>query len=322
MNVVRKTLFFLCIALFLINTHLWAHTVTDMTGREVSVPDKITRIASPYRIATEMLLALGAADRIVGVSTMPTRATQVFYPELAHVGIADRHSSVEEILKMKPDVVFNSPGPLVDKLEDAGISVFCIVVENPDSMIQGLFAIAEVLGEQKKARDISQYYREKLVYITARTATISPKKKVYIIGPRTLTTIGGDFYQHHIIELAGGINVSRDLRGGWVPVSREHLVAWDPDTLLTIPYYPAITHSDLIKDTGLSTLKAIKNHQIHAFPSYIDAWDLPSPESILGIMWLANTLYPDKVSFDMKAEAKQFYTRFYGKYPVEIDLGD
>ncbi len=322
MNVRRKIVCCIFAALFFISTQLDARVVTDMTGRKVTVPEKITRIASPYRIATEMLLALGVAEKIIGVSTMPTRATQVFYPELAHAGIADRHSSVEEILKMNPDVVFNSPGPLVERLEDAGIAVFCIVVENPDTMLEGLFTIAEVLDKKDKAVDIANYYKQKLAYISAQTSQISPKKKAYIIGPSTLTTIGGDFYQHHIIELAGGINVSRDLRGGWVPVSREHLVAWDPDIMVTIPYYRAVKRTDILEDKGLSTVKAIKNGQVYEFPSYIDAWDLPSPESILGIMWLANTLYPDKVNFDMKAQAREFYMRFYGQYPVEIDLGN
>lgn len=309
-------------ALFFISTQLDARVVTDMTGRQVTVPENITRIASPYRIATEMLLALGVADKIVGVSSMPSRTTQVFYPELAHACIADRHSSIEEILKMKPDVVFNSPGPLVKGIEDAGIAVFCIVVEDPDAMIQGLFTIANVLDKKDKAEEIAHYYKKKLAYITAQTSQISSKKKVYIIGPKMLTTIGGDFYQHHIIELAGGINVSRELRGGWVSVSREHLVAWDPDIIATIPYYRAIKHSDILEDKGLASLKAVKDGRIYTFPSYIDAWDLPSPESILGIMWLANTLYPDNVNFDMKAEAGEFYTRFYGKYPVKIDLED
>lgn len=321
MNVLKKSILCILLLLFSISTHVDARIVKDMTGRQVSIPEDIKRIVSPYRIATEMLLVLGVADRVVGVSTMPTKVTTVFYPELAHAGIANRHSSVEEILKMKPDIVFTSPGPLIQGLDDAGVPAFCIMVEDPDAMIRGLYAIAEVLDKKEKAEDIARYYQEKLSFITARTSNISPKKKVYLVGAKMLTTVGGDFYQHHIIELAGGINVSRELRGGWVSVSREHLVAWDPDIIVTLPYYQQIRRSDLLKDEALQLLTAVKNHQIYTFPSYIDAWDLPSPESILGIMWMANTIYPQKVNFDMKKEARQFYTRFYGKYPVEIELG-
>ncbi len=318
----RITLVLSVLVLIVLQTaNLHARDVIDMTGRRVSVPEDITRIASPYRVATEMLLVLGAAGKIVGVSTMPTRVTRIFYPGLAQAGIADRHSSLEEILSLQPDVVFTSPGPVVEGLEKAGIAVFCLEVETPDAMLAGLSMIADVLGQQEHAGKIAAYYRDKLAYIAAKTSGISPKKKVYLIGARTLTTIGGDFYQDHIITYAGGINVSHELKGGWVGVSREHLVSWDPDVMVMVPYFQGVSSTEILNDKALSTLTALRNRQIHTFPSYIDAWDLPSPESILGIMWLANTLYPDQLRFDMSEEARHFYITFYGTYPQEISLG-
>lgn len=307
--------------LFLSVSSSSAREVTDMTGRTVHVPDTIERIVSPYRIATKMILALGMNDRIVGISTRPSPVAARIFPNLNKVGIADRHSSVEEILSMSPDIVFTSPGPLVENLEKTGIPAFCIVVESPESMIRGLGLIAEVLGRTEKAEAISTYYREKMDYINAQTSPIGQKKKVYIVGARILTTVGGDFYQDHIVRLAGGINVSHDLKGGWASVNREHLAAWNPQVMVTIPYYSPGLPEEILSDSGLSLVDAVKNRQIYTFPSYIDSWDLPSPESILGIMWLAKTLYPEQVSFDMNTEARGFYTSFYGSYPVEIDLG-
>ena len=297
-----------------------AREVVDMTGRTIHVPDTINRIVSPYRIATKMILALGMNEKLVGISTRPSPVAVLLFPNLEKAGVADRHSSVEEILSLQPDIVFTSSGPLVENLEKTGIAVFCIVVENPDTMIRGLGLIAEILGSREKAEAISAYYEKKIDYIKARTADIKERKKVYLVGARPLTTIGGDFYQDHIIRLAGGINVSHDLTGGWVTVNREHLAAWNPGVIITIPYYSAGLPEEILSDTGLSLIDAVRNRQVHTFPAYIDSWDLPSPESILGIMWLANTLYPEHVAFDMQSEARNFYTRFYGTYPVEIKL--
>ncbi|MBN2297383.1 MAG: ABC transporter substrate-binding protein [Deltaproteobacteria bacterium] len=297
-----------------------AGEVVDMTGRTIHVPDKIDRIVSPYRIATKMILALGMEDKLVGISTRPSPVAALLFPNLEKAGIADRHSSVEEILSMSPDIVFTSPGPLVENLEKTGIAVFCIIVENPDTMIRGLGLIAEVLGRTERAEAISTFYQEKMDYIKAQTAGIKEKKRVYIVGARLLTTVGGDFYQDHIIRLAGGINVSHDLKGGWASVNREHLAAWNPQVMVTIPYYSPGLPEEILSDKGLGLIDAVQNRQIFTFPSYIDSWDLPSPESILGIMWLANTLYPEQISFDMNAEARGFYTRFYGTYPIEIAL--
>ncbi|OPY00115.1 MAG: hypothetical protein A4E58_00155 [Syntrophorhabdus sp. PtaB.Bin006] len=42
-------------------------------------------------------------------------------------------------------------------------------------------------------------------------------------------------------------------------------------------------------------------------------WDRPSPEAILGIIWLAKTLYPeDMADIDLRKEAMLFYKTFYG----------
>ena len=42
-------------------------------------------------------------------------------------------------------------------------------------------------------------------------------------------------------------------------------------------------------------------------------WDRPSPESILGILWLAQKLYPEQFAdFDLEAESRTFYRTFYG----------
>lgn len=97
-------------------------------------------------------------------------------------------------------------------------------------------------------------------------------------------------------------------------------MAWDPDVILTLPYYGQSLPKDILKDRGLAMVKAVSGRQVYTFPSYIDSWDLPSPESILGIMWLANILYPGEIEFDMEKEAKGFYTRFYGSYPRPVAL--
>lgn len=299
---------------------LHGREVIDMTGRKVQVPDTIRRIFTPYRVATGMLLVLGEQDRLVGMSTKPSPMANKIFPGLGSVGLANRHSSIEESLKMHPDLVITSPGPQVRDLEYAGIPVFCISAENPDSLIEGFTAMGGLLGKQRRAQEISSYYRDKINYITQRTTRVHQKKKVYLAGARLLSAVGGDFFQDRIIQLAGGINVSHQGRGGWVSVSREHLLSWNPDIILTLSYYGKTLPADILKDKGLRTLKAVSEQQVYAFPSYIDSWDLPSPESILGIMWLAGILYPDEVNFNMEKEAREFYTRFYGSYPQPISL--
>lgn len=306
--------------ILLLATSASGREAMDMTGRLVRTPEKLERIVSPYRVATAILLILGEHERIVSISIPASPVAQKLFPGLKKAGIANRHSSVEEILKMKPDLVITSPGKLVTDLEAAGIPVFCIVVEDPESLVRGIEAVAALLGHEERAREVGAYYRGKIDFIARQTAGIEQKKKVYLAGPTMLTAVAGDFYQDRIIPLAGGVNVSHEGRGGWVSVSREHLLSWNPEVILTLPYYNPRLKEEFLSDPSLKSIPAISKQRVYVFPSYLDSWDMPMPESILGIMWLSTLLYPGQVYFDMEKEAREFYLRFYGSYPEPITL--
>ncbi|BBO93397.1 hypothetical protein [Desulfosarcina ovata] len=56
------------------------------------------------------------------------------------------------------------------------------------------------------------------------------------------------------------------------------------------------------------------SHEIALFACPIGTfwWDRPSPEAILGILWLAKTLYPRQMeAMSIKTETKRFFSRFY-----------
>jgi len=80
-------------------------TITDSQGRPVEVPCPPQRIVSVNSDVSEVICALGAADKIVGVAD-----TAEFPPQLkdkAKVGQAFT-PSVEKILELKPDLVFGN----------------------------------------------------------------------------------------------------------------------------------------------------------------------------------------------------------------------
>ena len=320
-HIVLLGLLFICISISY--SELQARVIEDMIGRSVQVPEDIERIASPYRVATDMVFALAQQKKLIAVSNKsPSRAFKRLCPEHESLQLANRESSVETFLRLSPDVVFMRPGSLVSKLEKMGVPVFCLQVETPQTMIDGLIMVSRVLGVPKKAKRVADYFQKKLEYIQRHTQNIRPQKKVYFVGSESLfATCGGDFYQDAIINRAGGINVAHNLRGGWVTVSREHILKWRPDVFVFTPY-SHVEKKALFSDPALAKLKAVKNEQVYTFPKYLDTWDLPTPESILGIMWLARKLYPGQIKWDIREEAKYFYTHFYGGYPIKLQLVD
>ena len=300
--------------------------IKDMAGREVVLPVEVKRVVSAmYAIATQLMFLVQAQELLVGISDMNINGVmERIYPPIVHIYRPGRtyggDITKEEIIKMRPDLVFiHTHNALVNNYSDAGIASVCLRLETPDELIAGIELVGEIVNRQQRAAQIASYYREKLDYIRERTSNITERKKVYFAGPAMLSTAGGDFYQNYVIEYAGGINVASQGRGGWCSVSLEHLLDWNPDFIF-IGNYGTARATDFTDDPRLSEITAVKNSDVFMARYYIGSWDVPTPESLLGIMWLANTLYPEQISFDMNAEARGFYTRFHGTYPIEIAL--
>ncbi len=295
--------------------------IHDMTGREVSIPGEVRRVVTAmYPVATQLMFLVGAQECLTGVSHMDVNEVMKrIHPPIAGIyqpGQTDHGEiSREEIVRMQPDVVFthtrNAAG---NDYSELGVASIALRLENPEELIRGIELVGEVMNRREQAARVADYYRRKLASIRERTSCIAERKKVYFAGPAMLSTAGGDFYQNFIIEHAGGINVAAEGSGGWCPVSVEHLLLWNPDFIF-IGNYGTARVKDFLQDSRLSEITAVKNRDVYMSRSYIGSWDVPTPESLLGIMWLANMLYPEEVRFDMAAEMTEFYRTCYGYTP-------
>src|SRR5260221_14706157 len=89
--------------------------VTDGLGRTVTVPVKITRAVSLAPSLTENIFAVGAGDRLVGVTSYCN------YPEQAKLiqKVGDTISpNLEMIVALKPDVVFVSTASQIEAFKN------------------------------------------------------------------------------------------------------------------------------------------------------------------------------------------------------------
>ncbi len=101
-------------------------------------------------------------------------------------------------------------------------------------------------------------------------------------------------------------------------VSLEQILSWDPDVIITATLSGlggqegAIYHN-VTTDPKWTGLKAVKKHQVYDIPDKPFNWfdRPPSVNRIIGLKWLAHTLYPDIFKYDMKDEIKDFYSTFY-----------
>ena len=124
-------------------------------------------------------------------------------------------------------------------------------------------------------------------------------------------------YQNSVIEQAGGVNVAKDLSDDqWANISYEQLLQYNPDMIVIIPE-AEFTKEDVLNDSELANLNAVKNKAVYEMPGDFEAWDSPVPSGVLGSMWLASIINEDEYSFDdFKNDAANFYKEFYN---VDID---
>ena len=304
-------------------------TVVDQLGRTVEVPREINRIVSSYYISSSLLIALGAEDKVVGLE-MKADTREIYkkaapeFLELPGVGTS-KSISVEETLALKPDLVI-LPYRLeefVEQFEALDIPVIVVEPESMDQFLESITLIGTAIGEEEKAEALLNYYEEKIAEISSLTEGLEERPRVYMSGGSSaFTTCTSNMYQNDLIHLAGGQNVSEALTDGyWANVSAEQILAWDPEFIFNVNY-ASYDISELTKDAQLAPVSAIKENRVYTFPSVLEAWDYPTPSSILGILWLTHQLHPELYSVEAYTkDAQDFYKTFYDIDITKEDMG-
>lgn len=137
---------------------------------------------------------------------------------------------------------------------------------------------------------------------------------VMFAGPRSVYTVAtGEMLSSEIITIAGGRNVADGLKGFWADVSPEQVVAWNPDVIFVGSTLETYGVRQVLDNPQFRTIKAVRNRRVHAFPSNIGWWDFPAPHCVLGAVWVAKTLYPERYAdVDVTGVADDFYRKYMG----------
>jgi len=180
----------------------------------------------------------------------------------------------------------------------------------------GVRLVAKVLGCEKRGEEYIAECQGLFRLVKERTDRIPPEKrlKVMFVGPKNIYTAAtGQMLQNVLLETAGGRNVASSLTGFWASVSPEQIAAWNPDVIFLGSSLDAYGADTVFSNRQFSTVSAVRNRRVYVFPSTVGWWDYPAPHCVLGMVWAAKTLYPDRFrDVDMKKTADGFYSRYLG----------
>lgn len=280
------------------------------------------RVVTTYLPATDLVLALQGKDDLVAADDKSVESELLKKLEPKHeikgIGSKKNGVNIEEIVSLEPNLVVLFPTKDGDdterKLKEQGIEVVSINPETLESLKNDVLAVGKAMNKEDLAIELNAYIDERIEMVEGRVADLEEKKSVYLAGSRgVLSTHSGDFYQHEMIALAGGKDLSEGLVGGWNEISAEQVLTWNPDIIVTVNYSPDSRES-ILENKELSSLEAIQNGYVYTIPSNIESWDMPKPSSVLGIMWMGKTLYPEAFEdLNLQKEADNLYSKYYGK---------
>ncbi|MDD2463313.1 MAG: ABC transporter substrate-binding protein [Desulfobulbus sp.] len=329
-NAVRAVLLFvaaLCLQIFCPDGSCayatTAAAVIDRSGTEVVLPACRDRIlVTCYGGASHEIAMLGGAGRIVGHPPMERFPLLLkMYPEL--IGKPDAGSfenvNIEFLMTLKPDLVVASITSVNvnERIKKLSIPVVTVGTgrTNVELLLKEFAMMGEVLGAEDRAGELVAFWREKLALIRQRTAHLASenRKTVYYCSAGSpLKTEGSIGWGESFINAAGGNNVSTVMKISGL-VTAEQLMLWNPDVIVTGIHKIGSPGDRMGEIRKLSALTAVRNSGVHYCPIGAFWWDRPSPEAVLGILWLAQILYPDLFAdVDMRYETKEFYHKFYG----------
>ena len=293
-------------------------TVTDHAGRQVVIEKEPQKIVSCYYITSSLLMALGLEDKMVGIEDNPE-----FRPiyglsaphllELPWVGTA-KVLDVEGCAALEPDLVIL---PLrqkesADILESLGIDVLLVNPESQTLLTEMIQMVAAATNTRNKGDELIAFLNNQEAKLNQILAGVAAPRVYMASNSNMLATAGDGMYQSDMIRLAGGANVAAEIEDTyWAEIDYEQLLVWDPEYII-LASSAKYTAEDVLQDPNLAGCTAVVNGNVYQIPCDAESWDSPVPSSILGALWLANILHPEKLTdTDCAAIMDEYYETFY-----------
>ena len=276
-------------------------TMKDREGNEFNVPKEVNTIISTAPSNTEVLVALGLADKLVAVDKYSADVEGVS-EDIPKIDF--RNPDAEAIIALNPDIVIASghnkagdedPFALI---KEAGIPVAYI----PSSYsIDGIYGdiefIANLTGTEKEGEELINSMKEDVESIKAIGDTITDKKSVYFeIGAGSgLYTFGNETFLNEMIETIGATNIFGD-ESSWITVTPEAVIDANPDVILANS--PGTNEAgltaveDIVSREGWDTVTAVKNGDVYQIDQ--NSSSRASQNIIKALKEMAKAVYPDE----------------------------
>lgn len=247
----------------------------DNYGREVSVNKTPEKVLTLGPNCTELFVALGLSDRIVGTSLKnhsrgPLPEYEEIYktiPELNY-GSATR----EAVISSGADFIygidweFGESSLDLSELESYGMGVYMNSATTVEEQYGEILDIGKIFGIEETAQNYVDEQKSRIAKVGEKVKGLDkPNVLVYDSGSNGVFTCSGINFESQLISMAGGKNIFDDLTDKqWVTVSYEEVIKRNPDVIVIHDYdSPSVEEkiTEIKANKVLSRLDCVKNER-------------------------------------------------------------
>ena len=273
-----------------------AITVTDAEGRTLAFSAPPERIVSLGPSNTEILYALGAEDRIVGVDNFSDYPPEA--KEKKNVGAPFPAFDLEVIVALAPDLVLSVVlGDFNDRLRQRDLQVLVLDPATLNEIFEDIQRVGVVVGASPRADSLVAEMKARIDDMAERVEGAPKVQTFYEVDatdPTKPYTAGPGSFIHELIVLAGGENVAADARSPYPQFSLEQVVSRDPQVILLgvalVPFNPQ-TPELVAARPGWGSIRAVRDNRV--IPVDGDLTTRPGPRIVEGLEAIARALHPE-----------------------------
>ncbi|MFZ5447790.1 MAG: cobalamin-binding protein [Thermodesulfobacteriota bacterium] len=270
-----------------------AEVRVDQLGRQVNLPASPLRVVTLAASLTEMVFALEAGSRVVGVeqfSDYPPAAREL--PKVGSYKLPD----IERIMALRPDLCLaikdGNPPHVLERLRGLGIPVYVVDPHSVPAMIATIKEIGHLLAADARAGELAADLNRRYRRIKDLAAQVVCRPRVFLqIGISPIVSAGAHTFLNELIATAGGFN----LAAGKVPYPRfslEQILALKPEVIIITSMDRGGAFEQVKAGwERWEALPAARNHRIYLIDS--DIVDRPSPRLVDGLELLFRLIHPE-----------------------------
>ena len=277
-------------------------TLVDDRGYVLNLTSYPKRIVSLAPSNTEILFAVGAGDKVVGVTD------HCNYPYNFSVWIEAGNltsvgdywtPNIEAIVALEPDLVLAAfaQEEVVNNLRGMGYNVLVLAPDNIDDILKNILLVGRATNKDIEAAVLVGDLRNRIDAVVSKVADAASKPKIYYeVWYDPLWSVGSETWEHELIEKAGGINIFADQNIDYFETSSEAIIERNPDIMIFPlghgagpPFWGSF---DQVKARpGWDATSAVQDDRLYTIDA--DIVSRPGPRIVDALETLAEIIHPE-----------------------------